>query len=128
VKKEILVTIYQVSMRLLFEETTKECFSPAEARIRKLRAWIEQAQSARLRGNLESFPNQYDKAEELITFYTFAPLVLSPNRQGLTNQILRLAGINQSVDGEVSVCLERQFPSPALCSLHLLTLLFVSVV
>jgi hypothetical protein len=100
-------------MRLLFEEAAKKCFSPAEARMRKLRAWIEQAQSARLRGNLESFPNQYDKAEELITFYTFAPLVLNPNRQGLTNQILAFAHINQSVDSVVSVGLEKRYQPPA---------------
>jgi hypothetical protein len=54
-------------MKLLFEEATKGCFNPAEARIQKLKAWVEQANSARNTGNLEPYPNQYDKAEELIT-------------------------------------------------------------
>jgi hypothetical protein len=99
-------------MKLLFEEAAQECFNPAEARIQKLKAWVKQANSARNTGNLESFPNQYDKAEELITFYTFAPLLLSSNKVGLTNQILTLASINQSVDSVVSVGLERQYQPP----------------
>ncbi len=100
-------------MRLLFEDALEECFKPPEARVQKLKTWVEQANSARSTSNLEPFPNQYDKAEELITFYTFAPLVLSSKRQGLTNQILNLASINQSVDSVVSVCLERQYRPPA---------------
>lgn len=98
---------------LLFEGVANECFSPLEARIQKLKAWVEKANSARNIGNLEPYPNQYDKAEELITFYTFAPLVLSSNKVGLTNQIFTLANINQSVDSVVSVGLEKQYPPPA---------------
>lgn len=100
-------------MRLLFEDNAKECFSPYEARIQKLKAWVEQANSARISGNLEPFPNQYDKAEELITFYTFAPLVLSLNRVGLTNRILGLAGISPFEENVVSIGLERQYRPPA---------------
>ena len=100
-------------MKLLFEEATKGCFNPAEARIQKLKAWVEQANSARNTGNLEPYPNQYDKAEELITFYTFAPLVLSLNQVGLTNKILALAGISPFEENVVSVGLERQYPPPA---------------
>ena len=96
-------------MKLLFEEATKECFNPAEARIKKLKAWVEQANSARNTGNLEPYPNQYDKAEELITFYTFAPLVLSLNRVGLTNRILGLAGTSPFEENVVNVGLERQY-------------------
>ncbi len=99
-------------LRLLFEEAAQKCFKPPEARIQKLKAWVDQANSARSLGNLESYPNQYDKAEELITFYTFAPLVLSSDKAGLMNQILKLAGFNQSVGSEVSVCLEKQYPPP----------------
>ncbi len=94
-------------MKLLFEEAAKGCFNPVEARTLKLKAWVEQANSARNTGNLEPYPNQYDKAEELITFYTFAPLVLSLNRVGLTNRILALAGISPFEENVVSVGLER---------------------
>ena len=99
-------------MELLFEEALT-CFSPAQARIRKLKNWIEQADSARKTGNLEPYANQYDKAEELITFYTFAPLVLSLNKVGLTNRILGLAGISPFEENVVSVSLERRYPPPA---------------
>ena len=100
-------------MKLLFEEALQGCFNPPEARIQKLRTWVERANNARNTGNLESFPNQYDKAEELITFYTFAPLVLSLNRVGLTNRILGLAGISPFEENVVSVGLERRYRPPA---------------
>ena len=100
-------------MKLLFEEATKECFNPNEARIQRLKAWVEQANSARNTGNLESGLNQYDKAEELITFYTFAPLVLSLNKVGLINRILSLAGVSPFEENVVNVGLERQFLPPA---------------
>ena len=99
-------------MKLLFEEAVEKCFNPPEARIQKLKAWVEQANSARNAGNLEPYPNQYDKAEELITFYTFAPMVLSSNKVGLTNEILSLAGVNQRVASVVSAGLERQYQPP----------------
>lgn len=100
-------------MRLLFEEALQTCFKPAEDRIEKLKAWVNKANSARDTNNLEASPNQYDKAEELITFYTFAPLVLSLNRVGLTNHILKLAGISPFEENVVAVDLERQFSPPA---------------
>ena len=98
-------------MELLFEEALT-CFSPAQARIRKLKNWIEQADSARKTGNSEPCANQYDKAEELITFYTFAPLVLSLNKVGLTNRILGLAGVSPFEENVVSVSLESQYRPP----------------
>jgi len=75
-------------MRLLFKEAIQTCFNPAEDRLKKLSTWVENSNSARdpSNPNLEAFPNQYDKAEELITFYTFAPLVLSLNRVRLSQQ------------------------------------------
>ena len=98
-------------MRLLFEDLAKKHFSPA--RVKKLKRWIENADKARKSNNLDPYPNQYDKAEELITFYTFAPLVLSLNRVGLTNRILGLAGVSPYEENVVDVGLERQFRSPA---------------
>lgn len=99
-------------MRLLFKEALQTCFDPADERLQKLSDWVKNAESARDSKNLNKKLNQYDKAEELITFYTFAPLVLSLNRVGLTNRILSLAGVSpyeESVDG---VALEKQFSPP----------------
>ncbi len=100
-------------MKLLFEKVAEKSFHPAKARIQKLKKWVQLADSARKTGNLEPYPNQYDKAEELITFYTFAPLFLSLNRVGLTNRILGLAGISPYEENVVSVDLERQYQPPA---------------
>ena len=100
-------------MKLLFEDALQTCFEPPEDRINKLKAWVDKGISARDTANLEAYPNQYDKAEELITFYTFAPLVLSLNRVGLTNHILRVAGISPFEENVVSVGLEKQYSPPA---------------
>jgi hypothetical protein len=99
-------------MKLLFEEITSVCFKPAEARIQKMKKWIHQSELARKTGNMEPYPNQYDKAEELITFYTFAPFFLSSNQAELTNKILKLAGITVGIDSVVSAGLERLMPPP----------------
>ena len=101
-------------MRLLFEEAIQNCFDPPEERLKKLKSWIENANSARdpTRTSLEAFPNQYDKAEELITFYTFAPLALSLNKVGLTNRILTLAGVSAYEENVPRVRLEPQFSPP----------------
>jgi hypothetical protein len=101
-------------MKLLFEEAIQTCFLSSEDRLKKLKAWVENANSARslANPNLEAYPNQYDKAEELITFYTFAPLVLSLNRVGLTNRILSLAKVSPYEENVVDVALERQYSPP----------------
>ncbi len=99
-------------MKLLFEEAARICFKPSDNRIKKLEAWVARANSARETNNLEAYPNQYDKAEELITFYTFAPLVLSLNKVGLVNRILGLAGISAYEENVSSVGLERQYRAP----------------
>jgi tetrahydromethanopterin S-methyltransferase subunit B len=82
-------------MRLLFKEAIQTCFNPPEDRFNKLNAWVENSNLARdpTNPNLEAYPNQYDKAEELITFYIFAPLVLSLDRVSLVNRILSLAKV-----------------------------------
>ena len=99
--------------KLLFTEAINTCFNPPEKRSKKLSAWVENANSARKSANLEAYPNQYDKAEELITFYAFAPLVLSLNRVGLINSILSLAKVSPFEEQVVDVALERQFKPPA---------------
>ena len=100
-------------MKLLFEEAAEKAFHPAKARIEKLKKWVKLADSARRTENLEPYSNQYDKAEELITFYTFAPLLLSINKVGLTNRILGLAGVSPFEENVVCVGLERQFSPPS---------------
>jgi tetrahydromethanopterin S-methyltransferase subunit B len=97
-------------MRLLFKEAIQTCFNPPDDRLKKLTTWVENSKSARdpPNPNLEAYPNQFDKAEELITFYTFAPLVLSLNRIGLTNRILSLAKVSayeESVEGSGALIL-----------------------
>jgi hypothetical protein len=101
-------------MRLLFEEAIQTCFTPPEDRLKKLKSWVEKANSARglSNPNLEAFPNQYDRAEELITFYTFAPFVLSLNRVGLTNRILSLAKVSPFEENVVDVAIEKQYSPP----------------
>jgi hypothetical protein len=101
-------------MRLLYKEAIQTCFNPPDDRLRKLNIWVENANSARdpANLNLEAFPNQYDKAEELITFYTFAPLVLNLDRVGLVNRILSLARISAYEENVEEVTLEKLFPSP----------------
>jgi hypothetical protein len=100
-------------MRLLFREAIQTCFNPSDDRLKKLNAWVENSNLARDKANLEAYPNQYDKAEELITFYTFAPLVLSLDRVGLIDSILGLAGISPYEEQVVDVALERQIPPPS---------------
>lgn len=98
--------------KLLFKEAIQTCFNPPEERSKKLNTWVENANSARESANLESYPNQYDKAEELITFYTFAPLVLSLDRVGIINSILGLAEVSPFEEQVVNVVLEHQFKPP----------------
>ena len=100
-------------MKLLFREAAQNCYQPETARIKKLESWIAQAESARAKGNLEPRPNQYDKAEELVTLYTFAPLVLGLNKVGLTNRILGLAGVSPFEENMEDWGLERQYPPSA---------------
>lgn len=101
-------------MRLLFKEAIKTCFNPSADRLKKLNAWVENSNSARDQANLnlEAYPNQYDKAEELITFYTFAPLMLSMNKVGLTNRILALADVSAYEENVTDMGLERQYNPP----------------
>ena len=99
-------------MRLLFKEAIQTCFNPSDDRLKKLNTWVENSNSARNTKDLNKKLNQYDKAEELITFYTFAPLVLSLNRVGLTNRILSLAKVSAYEESVEEVALEKQFDPP----------------
>jgi len=97
-------------MRLLFEDLAKKHFT-AE-RIQKFKSWIENANKARKAGSLDERLNQYDKAEELITFYTFAPLELREDRKDVVEEILKLANVHESLEEPVSLSFEKQFQPP----------------
>jgi hypothetical protein len=99
-------------MRLLFKEAIKACFYPPEERLKKLEAWVENANLARDTKNADAKLNQYDKAEELITFYTFAPMLLSLNKVGLTNRILALAKVSAYEENVADIGIERQYRPP----------------
>ena len=97
-------------MKLLFEDLAKTQFT--SARVQKLKNWVEHADSARKSGNLDKFANQYDKAEELITFYTFAPMLLRQDKLEMVNDVLKLAKINKPAIGELSLTIEKPLPCP----------------
>ncbi len=99
-------------MKLLFKEAIQTCFNPPENRLKKLNTWVENSDSVRDTKDPNKKLNQYDKAEELITFYTFAPLVLSLDRVGLTNRILSLARVSAYEESVEEVALEKQFTPP----------------
>lgn len=97
-------------MKLLFENLAEKYFT--KERIRKFKDWIENANKAREAKSLGKKPNQYDKAEELISFYTFAPLELREDRKELVQEILRLANVDETVGEPISLGFERQFKPP----------------
>lgn len=97
-------------MRLLFEDLAKRHFS--RKRIRRFIDWIENANKARETKFLGKKANQYDKAEELLTFYTFAPLGLRKNKRDVVQEILRLAGVHEPVKGKINLSFEKQLKPP----------------
>ena len=99
-------------MKLLFEEIAGKPFITQE-RVEKLRDWVQNAD--RVRENKDSSDkraNQYDKAEELITFYSFAPLALRKDRKEVFQNVLRLVNIKEDVDGKIELGFEKHFPPP----------------
>jgi hypothetical protein len=97
-------------MRLLFESLTTECLT--QERIQKFKDWVKKANKARENSQLERRANQYDKAEELITYYVFAPLLLRENSGEMVQEILRLANIQEHVEGESKLRFEAQLSPP----------------
>lgn len=95
---------------LLFEELAKKHFS--KQRIQKYRTWVENANKARNTRSLDERLNQYDKAEELITFYTFAPLELRDDKKEIIQEILRMTNLNEPVGKFVDISFEKQFKPP----------------
>ena len=97
-------------MRLLFADLAKKHFS--KDRIQKYRGWVENANKARNTGSFDRKANQYDKAEELITFYTFAPLELRKDKGRTIQDILGLARVSEAAGELVNLGFERQFKPP----------------
>jgi len=98
-------------MELLFENLAKK-LSLTPARVRKFKDWIESADKARQAGLLDAKTNQYDKAEELVTFYTFAPLELREDKIDVVEEILKLANVHEALEEPVYLSLERLLQSP----------------
>jgi hypothetical protein len=97
-------------MKLLFTDLAKKHLTPE--RIQEFNNWIENANKAEESRSLRSKDNQYDKAEELITFYTFAPLELREDRREVVQQILALGGIKEHVEEPLALAFEKQLEPP----------------
>jgi Holliday junction resolvase len=95
-------------MRLLFEGLTRKLRLTKE-RLQKFEDWIENANKADNTKSLDARTNQYDKAEELITFYTFAPIELRKDKANVIQEVLKLANIRVQLEGEISLDFEKQF-------------------
>jgi hypothetical protein len=97
-------------MRMLFEDIAKDHLS--KERIRKYEAWLEKAGRAKESRSLDNRDNQYDKAEELITFYTFAPLDLREDKKQVVQEILGFCGIGEPIEEPLTLAFERQLSPP----------------
>jgi hypothetical protein len=81
---------------MLFEDIAKAHLSGE--RIRKYEAWFKNADKAKESRSLGPKDNQCDKTEELITFYTFAPLELREDKIQVIQEILGFCGIDESTE------------------------------
>ena len=94
--------------RFIYEDIAKKLLTPK--RVLKYKNWVEKAEKARRTGSFDEKENQYDKAEELITFYTFAPLEHEklPNqiKNKVVQEILSFIDIDENVR-EVKLYLEK---------------------
>lgn len=86
----------------------------SEARVLKYKTWIAEADQARKTCSLEEANNQYDKAEELITFYTFAPLEKTSKeaQKKIIEGILRKVDVDYRLKGDTKLCFEKELASP----------------
>jgi hypothetical protein len=100
-------------MKFIYEDIAKKLLT--SDRVLKYKTWVEEAKKARNAGSLSAKENQYDKAEELITFYTFAPLdhenVPNEVKNHVVEGILSFVGINEPVR-EVKIHFEKDLPPP----------------
>jgi hypothetical protein len=100
-------------MRFIYEDIAEKALT--SDRILKYKNWVEDAEKARNTDSLSARENQYDKAEELITFYTFAPLehekIPHEFKNKAVEEILSSIGINEPVK-EAKIHFEKDLPPP----------------
>ena len=98
-------------MRFIYQDVANKVLTSRRAL--KYREWVEEAEKARKTDSLNAKKNQYDKAEELITFYTFAPLELVPRevRISIIREILDLVNIDEATK-TMELYLEKDLPAP----------------
>jgi len=100
-------------MRLIYEDLAEKLLT--SNRVLKYQKWVEEAEKARKTCSLDERKNQYDKAEELITFYTFAPLehknVPDDVKKKAVQEILSSVDINEFT-GKVRLFFEKDLPPP----------------
>jgi hypothetical protein len=103
-------------MTILYEDIAKKKKLLTRKRILKYNKWVEDAEKARnISHSLGAKENQYDKAEDLITFYTFALLehekVPEEIKLKVVQEILSFIGVNETVK-EAKLSFERGLPPP----------------
>lgn len=100
-------------LRLLYEDVAKKPNVLTHNRLLKYQGWVREAEKARKAKSLDAKGNQYDKAEELITFYTFAPVEMVPDeaRNSIVQEILNFTNINEPVR-KVKISFEKGLPPP----------------
>jgi len=95
-----VVSEMRYKMKLLFQEELDELIKLGtftEERKTRYEKWVSNAKRARNIGSFDASMNQYDKAEELLTWYTFTPLLRmnTEQRLGTINEILKQSvGLN----------------------------------
>ena len=96
-------------LSLLFEKELDKMIvegSFSKERKKKYLKWVLDASYARGMGSLDQRSNQYDKAEELITWYCFAPLLRMNEDQQietLRELFVRIIGLNVNPPIDVSI-------------------------
>jgi len=98
-------------LRFIYQDVANKVLTPH--RTLKYQKWIEEAEKARKTDSLDAKKNQYDKTEELITFYTFAPLELVPSevKVRIIREILGFININESIKS-MELHFEKDLPPP----------------
>ncbi len=107
-----------IMVELLFKKELDELIerdTTSEERKSKFENWVQNAELARDSGSLDTRMNQYDKAEELLTWYTFAPL-FRMNKESRTvtiNEILEPLVGSDTITSSPDMTLEMILPPSA---------------
>ena len=98
-------------MRFIYQDVANKVLT--SHRTLKYQKLVEEAEKARKTDSFDVKKNQYDKAEELITFYTFAPLELVPSevKISIIREILGFVNLNESVN-TMELHFEKDLPPP----------------